>query len=106
MLQMMASFASAVAAVALQDSKFVQYTELIGRVTPSNAGANTWLATMQSHFEQLGYSAAEANGAALAEMSAVVNHQALFMACQSLYHWLAVVAAVAAVVVMLQRHLR
>ena len=106
MRQMMASFASAVAAVALQDSKFVQYTELIGRVTPSNAGANTWLATMQSHFEQLGYSAAEAHGAALAEMSAVVNHQALFMACQNLYHWLAVVAAVAAVVVMLQRHLR
>ncbi len=106
MRQMMASFASAVAAVALQDSKFLHYTDLIGRVTPSNQAAGTWLGSMQAHFEQLGYTASQAHGAALAELSALVNQQALFMACQQLYQILAAVAAVAAVVVMTQRHLR
>ena len=106
MRQMMASFASAVAAVALQDSRFVQHSDLIERVTPSNQAAMSWLASMQAHFEQLGYSASQAHTAALAELGAIVDHQALFMACQSLYQWLAAVAAVAAVVVMAQRHLR
>ncbi|MPN24913.1 hypothetical protein SDC9_172318 [bioreactor metagenome] len=106
MRQMMASLASAVAAVALQDSRFVQHTHLVERVTPSNTAALSWLDTMQAHFEHLGYTATQAHGAALAELSALVDQQALFMACQSLYQWLAAAAAVAAVVVMAQRHLR
>lgn len=106
MRQMMASFASAVAAVALQDSRFIQHNQLIEHVTPSNSAAMSWLAGMQAHFEQLGYSASQAHTAALAELNSIVDQQALFMACQSLYQWLAAVAAIAAVVVMVQRHLR
>ena len=106
MRQMMASFASAVAAVALQNSQFTQYTELMGRVTPSNPGAVSWLAQVQAAFERQGYSASQAHGAALAEMSSVVHHQAFFMACQSLYHWLALISAMAAIVVMAQRQLK
>ena len=106
MRQMMASFATAVAAVALQDSRFVQYTHLVERVSPSNSAAMSWMDTMQTHFERLGYTAAQAHSAALAELGAVVEHQAFLMACQSLYQWLAVMALVAAVVVMAQRHLR
>ena len=104
--QMMASFASAAAAVALQDSQFTEYTELIGRVTPSNTAATSWLAQMQTTFEHLGYSAGQAQSAALAELNQVVQNQSFFMACQSLYHWLALVSAIAAVVVMTQRHLK
>lgn len=106
MRQMMASFASAVAAVALQDSQFTEYTELMGRVTPSSPAAVDWLARLQAAFEHLGYTASQAHGAALAEMSTVVHHQAFFMACQDLYQWLALVAAAAAVVVSVQRHLK
>ena len=43
---------------------------------------------------------------ALVQLNAIVEQQALLLACQSLYQWLAAVAAVAAVVVMAQRHLR
>ncbi|MBF5004953.1 MFS transporter [Diaphorobacter caeni] len=106
MRQMMASFASAVAAVALQDSRFIQHGHLIERVTPSNPAAVSWLDGTQAHFEQLGYSVAEAHTAALVQLNAIVEQQALLLACQSLYQWLAAVAAVAAVVVMAQRHLR
>ena len=106
MRQMMASFASAVAAIALQDSRFIQHGHLIERVTPSNPAAVSWLDGAQAHFEQLGYSVAEAHAAALVQLNAIVEQQALLLACQSLYQWLAAVAAVAAVVVMAQRHLR
>jgi len=106
MRQMMASFASAVAAVALQDSQFTEYTELMGRVTPGNQAAVDWLARLQASFEGLGYTASQAHGAALAELGNVVHHQAFFMACQNLYQWLALVAALAAVVVSVQRHLK
>ncbi len=104
--QMMASFASAVAAVALQDSQFIEYTELIGRVTSGNQAALDWLARTQAGLEQLGYAAGQAQGAALAQLSAVVHQQAFFMACQNLYQWLAMMAALAAVVVAAQRHLK
>ena len=44
--------------------------------------------------------------AALARLADTVQHQAFFMACQSLYHWLALASAIAAVVVVAQRHLK
>lgn len=106
MRQMMASFASAVAAVALQDNRFMEYNDLAARVTPSDPAAMSWLHTMQVQFEQLGYTVSQAQGAALAELSATLQQQALFMACQHLYQVLGAVAALAAVVVVSQRHLR
>ena len=104
--QMMASFASATAAVALQDSQFTAYTELSSRVTPDNTAAMDWLAQVQAAFERLGLTSGQAHGAALAKLADTVQHQAFFMACQSLYHWLALASAIAAVVVVAQRRLK
>ena len=104
--QMMASFASAAAAVALQDRQFAVHTRLVERLTPDNQAAASWLAQVQATFERLGYATGQAREAALAQMSAVVSHQSFFMACQNLYEWLALVSALAAVVVLAQRRLK
>lgn len=104
--QMTASLASATAAVALQDSRFIETSDLIGRLGTSNSAATQWLAAVQTQFERLGYSADQAHQAALAELSATVNQQALFMACQQMYRWIAAIALAAAVIVVVQKRLR
>ncbi|WP_427308485.1 MFS transporter [Cupriavidus sp. H39] len=106
MRQMMVSMASSVAAVALQNGRVAQYSDLTGRISPSNPAAVQWLDQAQHRFEQLGYSASQAHGAAFAQLSALVDKQAIFIACQHLYHWIAAIAAAAAVIVMAQRQLR
>lgn len=105
MRQLVGSFASAVAAIALADGRFALYGDLASRITPDRPAAMHWLATVQAQFEHMGLAAAQAHGAALAQMSAVVSQQALFMACQQLYLWVAVVALAAGVIVMVQKKL-
>ena len=104
--QMTASFASAVAAVALQDDKFVQYADLASRITPSNTTAVQWLGSTAQNLERHGMPATQAHHAALEILAQMVDHQAFFMACQQLYQWLAVVAAVTGVIVLVQKKLR
>ena len=103
--QMTASLASAVAAVALQDSKFAQYSDLASRITPGNSTAEQWLDATASTLQHHGMVAQQARHAALEMLAQMVDHQAFFMACQQLYQWLAVVAAVTAVLVVVQRKL-
>lgn len=106
MRQMTVSLASAVAAVALQNGHVAQYSDLAGRISPSNPAAVQWLDEAQHHFEQLGYTAGQAHGAALAQLSALVDKQAVFIACQHLYHWIAAIAIAAGVIVMAQKQLK
>lgn len=106
MRQMTVSLASATGAVALQNVRVAEQAELAGRINAANPAAVQWLDAAQRHFEQLGYGAAQAHGAALAELSALVDRQAVFIACQHLYHWIAAIAMAAAVIVMAQKRLR
>jgi len=106
MRQMTVSLASAVAAVALQNGHLAQYSELAGRISPGNPAAMQWLEQTQHRFEQLGYTAGQAHGAAIGQLSALVERQAVFIACQHLYHWIAAIAMAAAVIVMVQKRLK
>ncbi|WP_460479062.1 MFS transporter [Comamonas humi] len=106
MRQMTVSLASAVAAVALQNGHLAQYSSLAGRISPANPAAVQWLDQAQHRFEQLGYSAGQAHGAALAQLSAQVDRQAVFIACQHLYQGVAAIAVAAAVIVMVQKRLK
>ena len=104
--QMTASLASAVAAVALQDSQFVQHANLASRITPSNTTATDWIASTAQAFEHHGMLPEQARHAALETLAQLVDHQAFFMACQQLYQWLAAVALVTGVIVLVQKKLR
>ena len=106
MRQMTVSLASAVAAVALQNGHMAQYSDLAGRINPSNPAAMQWLGQVQHRFEQLGYTASQAHSAAIAQLSALVDKQAVFIACQHLYHWVAAIAIAAGMIVMAQKRLK
>ena len=106
MRQMMVSLASATGAVALENGRVAQYKELASRINPSNPTAVQWIDTLQQHFEHLGMAAPQAHEAAMSQLSALVSTQAVFMAGQHLYRVIAVIAALAAVAVAVQRKLR
>ena len=65
-----------------------------------------WLGSTAQNLERHGMPATQAHHAALEILAQMVDHQAFFMACQQLYQWLAVVAAVTGVIVLMQKKLR
>jgi len=106
MRQLAGSFSTAVAAIALQDRQFATASDLSARLNAANPSAVQWLDTLQAGFAAHGMAPAQAHGAALAELSRVVDQQSLLMACEDLYCGLGLLALATALVVLVQRRLK
>lgn len=106
MRQLAGSFSTAVAAIALQDRQFATASDLAARLNTANPAATQWLDTLQAGFAAHGMAPAQAHGAALAELSRVVDQQSLLMACEDLYRGLGLLALATGVVVLVQRRLK
>jgi MFS family permease len=106
MRQLAGSFATALAAIALQNREFANQTQIAGTINSANPQAQNWLDAVQAGFAAHGMAPAQAHGAALAELARAVQQQALLMACDDLYRLLAALAVLTAVVVVAQRRFK
>ncbi|MDM0112483.1 MFS transporter [Variovorax sp. J22R133] len=106
MRQIAGSFSTAIAAIALQDFQFANYSQLAATLSPANPQATGWLDSLQAGFVAHGLSAAQAHGAAMAELARIVEQQSLLVSCENLYRVLAALALATAAVVLLQRRLK
>jgi MFS family permease len=105
MRQIAGSFATALAAVALQDREFAGRDAVAATLAPSRPGVQDWVDRVQAGFAAHGDAAGQAHAAALAALARTVDQQVQLIACQDLYRGLAVLAVAAAVVVLAQRRL-
>ncbi|MEO7129288.1 MAG: MFS transporter, partial [Rhodoferax sp.] len=106
MRQIAGSFSTAFAAIGVQNRQFANTAQIASTVTPANPQAVNWLDQVQAGFAAHGLAPGQAHGAALAELSRLVDQQALLMACQDMYRLLALLAFVTGAVVLLQRRLK
>jgi hypothetical protein len=106
MRQLAGSFSTALAAIGLQDRQFANYARIASTVNAANPQATGWLDSAQAGFAAHGLAPAEARGAALVQLSHLVDQQALLLACEDLYRLLALLALATAAVVVAQRRLR
>ena len=106
MRQIAGSFATALAAVALQDRQFADQDAVAATLDPSRPDVQHWLDQVQAGFAAHGYAAGQAHAAALATLARTVDQQVQLIACQDVYRGLAVLAVAAAVVVLAQRRLK
>ena len=106
MRQIAGSFATALAAVALQDREFADRDAVAATLDPSRPDVQRWLDQVQAGFAAHGLAAGQAHAAALATLARTVDQQVQLIACQDVYRGLAVFAVAAAVVVVAQRRLK
>jgi len=106
MRQIAGSFATAIAAITLQDRQFANASRLTGVAGPDRSPATDWLDGVQSAFAAQGMSPASAHSAAMAALDRVINQQSLLLACEDLYKLITVVALVTAAILLGQRTLR
>ena len=106
MRQLAGSFATALAAIVVQDRQFVNAAHLAARVDGAQAGAADWLARVEAAYATQGVPAAQAHAAALAGVRRIVDQQAALLACQDVYRLLALAALATAAIVLLQRRLQ
>jgi hypothetical protein len=102
MRQIAGSFATALAAIALEDRQFANAAQLAGQLGADRPAVPSWMAGAQAGLAAQGAPAATA----MAELSRVVEQQAQLLACQDVYRMIAVVACLTAAVVLLQRRLK
>lgn len=105
MRQMASSGASAVAAVMLQNRQFALHDELLVGLNPDRPGVSHWMTSMAGALQARGFSPEQAHLGALAQLSALLDNQALLLACEDLYRLLAAMALLAALLVAWQRRL-
>ena len=106
MRQLAGSFATAVAAIVVQDRQFVNASHLAGRVDTGQAATLDWIARVEAGYAAQGLAAGQAHAAALAGLKRIVDQQAMLLACQDVYRLLAVAALATAAIVLLQRRLK
>jgi len=106
MRQVAGTFASALAAIALQDRQFANYQQIASHIDVSTPQAANWLNGMQATLAAQGLSAADAHHTALATLGRLVEQQALLMSCEDLYRLLAALALGAALLILVQRKLK
>ena len=106
MRQVAGTFASALAAITLQDRQFANYQQIASHIDGAGPSAGNWLEGVASTLTAQGVSAGEAHHAALAALSRMVDQQALLLSCEDLYRLLAALALGAAIVILIQRRLK
>ncbi|SFM45491.1 MFS transporter [Variovorax sp. OV329] len=106
MRQVAGTFASALAAITLQDRQFANASQIASHIDTSSPQASNWLDGLQASLTAQGLSSGEAHHAAMASLSRLVDQQALLMSCGDLYRLLAALALGAAVVILVQRRLK
>ena len=106
MRQIAGSFASAIAAITLQERQFANHADLAGRLGAAQVQASGWFDSLQASFAAHGLPAADARRAALAELARAVEQQSLLLSCEDLYRLLAALALGAAVLIVVQRRLK
>jgi predicted MFS family arabinose efflux permease len=105
MRQIVSSAASSVAAVVLQSHYYALQEKLTGQLDPARADVAQWSERIGSWFAAQGLAPGQAHTAALATLQQLVNTQAMLLACQDLYRWMAVAALGAAVIIIVQKKL-
>ena len=106
MRQVAGTFASALAAIGLQDRQFANYAQIAGHIDASGPQARSWIDGLQATLAAQGMSAEDARHTALATLSHLVDQQALLMSCEDLYRLLAALALGAALIILVQRRLK
>ena len=106
MRQVAGTFASALAAIGLQDRQFANYSQIAGHIDASGPQARGWIEGVQATLAAQGMSADDARHTALATLSHLVDQQALLMSCEDLYRLLAALALGAALIILVQRRLK
>lgn len=106
MRQIASSASGALAAVMLQNRQFGQRDALLQDLDSGRAAVVESLGNLTQAFGAQGLNPSQAHAAALAQLSALVDRQALLLACQDLYRLVALLALLAAGIVMVQRQLR
>jgi MFS family permease len=105
MRQMAVSSASALAAVLLQTRYHVLQEKVTGQLDPARADVAQWSDRAGAWFSAQGYAPGQAHAAALVLLQRMIDTQAMLLACQDLYRWLAAAALAAAVVIIVQKKL-
>jgi hypothetical protein len=105
MRQLATSAASALAAVMLQNRYYALQETMTGQLDPARADVAQWADRAGGWFAAQGYAPGQAHAAALATLQQVVNTQAMLLACEDLYRWMAVAALAAAVIIVVQKKL-
>jgi|GEM_PF-616171 len=105
MRQMAISSSSALAAVVLQNHYHALQEKITGQLDPARADVLQWPGRMGAWLVAQGYSPGQAHEAAMAILQRMADTQAMLLACQDLYRWLAVAALAAAVVIIVQKKL-
>jgi len=106
MRQIATSAASALAAVALQSRYYALQEKMTGQLDPARADVAQWADHAGGWFAAQGLAPGQAHSAALATLQQIVNTQAMLLACEDMYRWIAAAAVLAAVVIVAQRRLR
>ncbi|WPB58586.1 MFS transporter [Xylophilus sp. GOD-11R] len=105
MRQLAGSFSGAVTAIVLEDRQFANGSQIAATVSDNHAQTVDWMASMQAAFTAHGLLPGAAHQAATAQMSRLVEQQALLLSCEDVYRFLAVLALLAAGMVLAQRRL-
>lgn len=106
MRQIASSASGALAAVMLQNRQFSLHDILLAELNDGRPGVRVWIDSLSTALHAKGLSTIEAHSAALGQLSALLDRQALLLACQDLYRLLTVLALLGATAVLLQRRLR
>jgi len=105
MRQIIASAASSTAAVMLQNRSYALQEKITGQLDPARADVAQWGEHIGGWFAAQGLAPGQAHTAALATLQQLVNTQAMLLACQDLYRWMAAAALGAAVIIIVQKKL-
>jgi hypothetical protein len=105
MRQLAVSSASALAAVVLQGRYHALQEKITGQLDPARTDVAQWADRAGAWFAAHGYAPGQAHSAAMATLQQLVNTQAMLLACQDLYRWMAVAALGAAVIIIVQKKL-
>ncbi|MDR3214438.1 MAG: MFS transporter [Azoarcus sp.] len=106
MRQVALTFATALAAVLLQNRHFALNEALAARIQSGRPGVEAWLHDASELLVMQGVPAEHVQSGVMELLAALVDKQAMFMACQNLYLLLALVAGVAVAAALAQRTLR
>ena len=106
MRQIATSASSALAAVVLQSRYYALQEKMAGQLDPARTDVAQWADRVGGWFAAQGYAPGQAHSAAMATLQQLVNTQAMLLACQDMYRWIAAAALGAAVIIIVQKKLR
>jgi Na+/melibiose symporter-like transporter len=105
MRQIAMSSSSALAAVVLQSRYYVLQEKITSQLDPTRTDVAQWPGQFSAWLTSQGYAPGQAHALALGMLQSMINTQAMLLACEDLYRWLAVAALAVAVVIIVQRKL-